>query len=66
VTYECPERPGVLHVIERAYFAEIVDPATGRPLPPGSAGILPATGELVLTTLGRTGSPCSATAPVIW
>jgi phenylacetate-CoA ligase len=57
VTYECPERSGVLHVIEGAYFAEIVDPATGQPLAPGSAGILPATGELVLTTLGRTASP---------
>src|SRR5438552_3383058 len=42
VTYECPERPGVLHVIERAYFPEIIDPTTGRHLPPGSAGILPA------------------------
>jgi len=57
VTYECPERPGVLHVIESAYFAEVVDPATGRRVATGSAGSLPATGELVLTTLGRTGSP---------
>ena len=30
VTYECPERPGVLHVIESAYYAEIIDPATGK------------------------------------
>jgi phenylacetate-CoA ligase len=51
VTYECPARPGVLHVIESAYFAEIIDPASGRPAVPGQAG------ELVLTTLGRTGSP---------
>ena len=57
VSYECPERPGVLHVLEKAYFPEIIDPTTGRHLPPGSAGIRPATGELVLTTLGRTGSP---------
>src|SRR5260221_7871891 len=51
VTYECPSRPGVLHVIESAYLAEIIDPATGNPVPPGQPG------ELVLTTLGRTGSP---------
>ena len=51
VTYECPARPCVLHVMESAYLAEIIDPATGMQLPRG------ATGELVLTTLGRTGSP---------
>ncbi|MCW8132463.1 MAG: AMP-binding protein [Planctomycetota bacterium] len=51
VSYECPARPGVLHIIEDAYYAEVVDPATGAPAE-GSA-----TGELVLTTLGRTGSP---------
>jgi phenylacetate-CoA ligase len=51
VTYECPDRPGVLHVMEAAYYAEIVDPATGHRQKPG------ATGELVLTPLGRTGSP---------
>ncbi|MBM3839851.1 MAG: phenylacetate--CoA ligase [Verrucomicrobia bacterium] len=51
VTYECPSRPGVLHVMECAYFAEIIDPATGTAAPPGAQG------ELVLTTLGRIGSP---------
>jgi phenylacetate-CoA ligase len=51
VTFECPVRPGVLHVLENAHFAEIVDPLTDRPVPPGE------TGELVLTTLARTGSP---------
>lgn len=51
VTHECPARPGVLHVIEPAYFAEVIDPQTGQPAPVGQ------TGELVLTTLGRTGSP---------
>ncbi len=51
VTYECPSRPGVLHVIESAYYAEVIDPATGKSLPAGQLG------ELVLTTLGRTGSP---------
>lgn len=48
VTHECPQHPGVLHVIESAYFAEVVDPATGKPT---------ANGELILTTLTRTGSP---------
>lgn len=48
VTYECPKQPGVLHVIESAYFAEVIDPATGAPADQG---------ELVLTTLGRIGSP---------
>ena len=51
VTYECPKRPGVLHVMEDAYLAETVHPVTGEPLEPGQIG------ELVLTTLGRTGSP---------
>lgn len=48
VTFECPKQPGVLHVIESAYFAEVVDPATGNPA---------LNGELVLTTLNRIGSP---------
>jgi phenylacetate-CoA ligase len=51
VTYECPVQPGVLHVIESGYYAEIIDPATGQPLPAGE------TGEMVLTPLLRTGSP---------
>ncbi len=51
VTYECPDRPGVLHVIEASYLAEIVSSETGRPVPRGDVG------ELVLTTLGRIGSP---------
>jgi phenylacetate-CoA ligase len=51
VTYGCPARPGVLHVIESAYYAEVVDPATLTPVPSGG------TGELVLTNLGRLGSP---------
>lgn len=48
VTHECPAQPGVLHVIESAYFAEIIDPVTSKPA---------ASGELILTTLTRTGSP---------
>ena len=51
VTYECPAQPGVLHVLESAYYAEIVDPKTGFAIPPGEKG------ELILTTLGRIGSP---------
>ena len=51
VSYECPERPGTLCVIEPSYFAEIIDPITEQPVRRGEDG------ELVLTTLGRTGSP---------
>jgi phenylacetate-CoA ligase len=51
VTYECPIKPRVLHVLENAYVAEIIDPATGAHVATGD------TGELVLTTLGRLGSP---------
>jgi phenylacetate-CoA ligase len=51
VSYECPARPGVLHVIESGFLAEVIDPASGKQVPPGQ------TGELILTTLGRTGSP---------
>lgn len=51
VSHECPVRPGVLHILESAYIAEIIDPVSGHPLEPGQ------TGELVLTTLGRMGSP---------
>lgn len=51
VSYQCPRAPGVLHIIESSYFTEIVDPRTGIPVDEGTIG------ELVLTTLGRTGSP---------
>ncbi|HUL51486.1 MAG TPA: AMP-binding protein [Candidatus Nitrosotalea sp.] len=51
VTFECPERPGVLHVMESHHHAEVIDPATTKPVEDGQAG------ELVLTTLRRTGSP---------
>jgi phenylacetate-CoA ligase len=50
VTFECPAQPGVLHVIESAYLAEILD-ADGKPVKHGSAG------ELILTPLGRAGAP---------
>jgi len=48
VTFECPARPGVLHVIETSHFAEILVPGTSTPATHG---------ELVLTPLGRLGSP---------
>jgi phenylacetate-CoA ligase len=51
VSYGCPKRPGVLHVLELSYLAEVVDPRTGHPV---GDGVL---GELILTTLGRLGSP---------
>ncbi len=51
VTFECPRRTGWLHVIESAYVAEVIDPETAEPSEPGQSG------ELVLTTLGRLGSP---------
>lgn len=51
VTYQCPARPGVLHVLESAYIAEVIHPETGAVAKPGE------TGELVLTTLDRIGSP---------
>ena len=51
VTFECPARPGVLHVMENAFVPEVVDPVTLRPVAPGERG------ELILTNLGRWGSP---------
>jgi len=50
VAGECDARAG-LHLQEDHFFGEIVDPATGAPLPAG------ATGELVLTTLTREAFP---------
>jgi phenylacetate-CoA ligase len=45
--YECAEQAG-LHVNETEFIAEVLDPATGAPAREG---------ELVLTNLGRAGSP---------
>lgn len=49
--FECVESPGTVHVMETEFIEEVVAPETGRPVPEGDAG------ELVLTTLGRWGSP---------
>jgi len=51
MTFECLEHPGGLHVLEDDYFVEIVDPET---LEAGAPGAL---GELLVTNLGRIGSP---------
>jgi len=48
---ECPENPGGLHVLESEYIVDIVHPQTGLAVTPGQVG------ELVLTSLGRAGSP---------
>ena len=50
VSYECPSRVGVLHVMESAFYPEVVD-QNGQRIDKGE------TGELVLTNLGRLGSP---------
>lgn len=51
VSYPNPRFPGILHVIESSYLAEVVRREDGRPAAPGEVG------ELLLTTLARVGSP---------
>jgi phenylacetate-CoA ligase len=48
---ECQENPAGLHLLESECIAEVIDPETEQPVPPGRVG------ELVLTNLGRWGSP---------
>jgi len=48
--FSCAQRDG-LHVNEAEFIAELLDPASGRPVPEGT------TGELVITNLGRAGWP---------
>jgi phenylacetate-CoA ligase len=48
---ESLDQPGGLYVLETACIAEIIDPQTGTPVAFGDEG------ELVITNLGRTGSP---------
>ncbi len=51
VSYPNVAVPGLLHIIENSYLAEVLDPESLEPVPDGQPG------ELVLTTLGRVGSP---------
>lgn len=48
---ESLDHPGGLYVLETECIAEIIDPATGLPVTGGDEG------ELVITNLGRVGSP---------
>lgn len=48
---ECRENPAGLHLLETECVAEVIDPVTTGPVPPGEMG------ELVLTNFGRWGSP---------
>jgi len=50
-SFECWESPGALHVNENEFICEVVDPSTLEPIADGHSG------ELLLTNLGRTGSP---------
>ena len=49
--FECGAEPGGVHVNEREFVAEVVNPETGAPVSAGERG------ELVMTNLGRVGSP---------
>jgi phenylacetate-CoA ligase len=51
VSVSSESNPDLLLLRHSAYFCEVIEPATGKPVPEGGAG------ELVLTTLGRHGSP---------
>ncbi|HXG12022.1 MAG TPA: AMP-binding protein [Gemmataceae bacterium] len=48
---ECDENPAGLHLLETECLVEVIDPDSGEPVGPGQ------TGEMVLTNLGRWGSP---------
>lgn len=49
--YECSHQPGGAHIIEDHVIEEVVDPATGEPVPYGQ------TGERVVTSFGRSMIP---------
>jgi phenylacetate-CoA ligase len=51
VSYESEDLPRCLTVMEEAYFAEIIDPVTGKEVAEGECG------ELLLSTLDRTACP---------
>lgn len=50
-SFECFESPAALHLNENEFIGEVVDSATLAPVADGQPG------ELLLTNLGRTGSP---------
>lgn len=50
-SYECEAQPGGVHVIESEFIVEVLEPMTGKPVPPGEIG------EMVITNLGRPGFP---------
>jgi phenylacetate-CoA ligase len=50
VSYECLEKKG-LHICEDHFYPEVIDPDTGKALPPGELG------ELVFTTLTKQALP---------
>jgi phenylacetate-CoA ligase len=50
VAFECPDQSG-LHIWEDHFLVEIIDPETGASLPEGECG------EMVLTSLAKTGTP---------
>jgi phenylacetate-CoA ligase len=51
VAVEAADTPEQMYVLESEYIAEVLEPNGTRPVPEGEFG------ELVLTTLGRVGSP---------
>lgn len=52
---ECVENPGGMHLLETECIAEIIDPHSGELVEPNQIG--ERHGELVITNLGRVGSP---------
>ncbi len=73
LAYECPQKSG-LHLMDE-YFIEIIDPFTGRQLPPGEVGEVAVTplhnkhwgllrfGTGDLSKLSTSACPCGRTAP---
>ena len=49
--FECQNQPAAIHVNEDEFIVECIDPATGKPAESGAEG------ELIITNLGRVGSP---------
>jgi phenylacetate-CoA ligase len=49
--FQCPFQRQAIHVNENEFIAEIIDPLSGAPVTEGGQG------ELVITNLGRVGSP---------